>query len=186
MDLIKDIYQRLELKNRVIVAIDGPCASGKTTYADKLAKEFNGIVFHMDDYFLPKELKTKERFSEIGGNVHHERLEEEILKHIEEDTVTYQKYNCRIESFEETLTVLLPKVIIVEGSYSLRSNLRPYYDIKILLEIDSQEQLLRLEKRNKQLLERFVKEWIPLENKYFEEERLFEVSDYIFTTKNTK
>ena len=45
-----------------IIAIDGRCAAGKTTLAARLAKELGGDVIHMDDFFLPLELRTEERF----------------------------------------------------------------------------------------------------------------------------
>ena len=40
-------------KPRVIVAIDGRCAAGKTTLADHLKQELGTTVFHMDDFFSP-------------------------------------------------------------------------------------------------------------------------------------
>ena len=57
-----------------IIAIDGRCAAGKTTLAARLAKELGGDVIHMDDFFLPPALRTQERRSEPGGNVHYERF----------------------------------------------------------------------------------------------------------------
>ena len=66
-----------------IIAIDGRCAAGKTTLAARLAKELGGDVIHMDDFFLPLELRTEERFREPGGNVHYERFKTEVLKPLE-------------------------------------------------------------------------------------------------------
>ena len=79
----------------IVIAIDGRCASGKTTLAkalqteglpEKVAtektflKKQNVGVIHMDDFFLPRELRTKERLSEAGGNVDYERFAEEAEK----------------------------------------------------------------------------------------------------------
>ena len=63
-----------------LLAIDGRCASGKSTLAARIGAVYGCPVFHMDDYFLPAELRTAERFAEPGGNVHRERVEEEILR----------------------------------------------------------------------------------------------------------
>ncbi|MEI3593674.1 MAG: DUF3842 family protein [Lachnospiraceae bacterium] len=57
-----------------IIAIDGRCAAGKTTLAARLAKELGGDVIHMDDFFCRLTLRTQERRSEPGGNVHYERI----------------------------------------------------------------------------------------------------------------
>ena len=58
----------------MIIAIEGPCLSGKTTYANKLAAELSVScnVFHMDDFFLRPEQRTEERFNIPGGNVDYE------------------------------------------------------------------------------------------------------------------
>jgi len=63
------VRKLLASQERVIVAIDGRCGSGKTTLAALIAKEFDCSVFHMDDFFLPPGLRTPERLGEPGGNV---------------------------------------------------------------------------------------------------------------------
>ena len=70
----KRIDELLEQKNMVIVAIDGPCTSGKTTLAAKLAEIYDCNVFHMDNFFLRPEQRTAQRLSAPGENVDHERF----------------------------------------------------------------------------------------------------------------
>ena len=62
------IHRRLKENGRMKLAIDGMAASGKSTLACKLAEEFGGEVIHMDDFFLPMDLRTAERLEEPGGN----------------------------------------------------------------------------------------------------------------------
>lgn len=183
MKLYQEIEQRIKENKRVVIAIDGPCASGKSSFSEMLANKYNGIVFRMDDFFLPPELKTVQRLREIGGNVHYERIMREILTNLDEEYVTYRKYDCMTNELGDEQTVELPKVIMIEGAYSLRPDLRGYYDIKILLTVSEQIKLDRILKRNgTKMLERFINEWIPLENKYFEHEKLEKVADYIIDT----
>ena len=47
----------------------------------------------------------------------------------------------------------------------------------ICLAVDPAEQLRRLERRNPRMLQRFVDEWIPLENRYFEATNIQAVAD---------
>jgi len=177
-----DLMDRIKnSKGRIIIAIDGPCASGKSTLAQELAITFNGYVFHMDDFFLSETQKTKERLSEIGGNVDYERFLNEVLSNLRNDALTFKKFNCNIQDFEENLTIKLPRVIIVEGSYAMHPKLRDYYDIKVFLKINPKEQLARLKKRNPKLLNRFIDEWIPLENIYFTTEKIEKMSDIVIT-----
>ena len=67
------------IKRRVIVAIDGNCGSGKTTLASIIDSVYGCNVFHMDDFFLPLDLRTTERLSQAGGNVHYERFDSEVI-----------------------------------------------------------------------------------------------------------
>ena len=58
--------------------------------------------------------------------------------------------------------------MVVEGSYSCHPYFKEIDTKKIWIDIDRKEQIKRLEKRSKHLLDRFIKEWIPKENAYFE------------------
>ncbi|MEK3909347.1 P-loop NTPase fold protein [Oceanobacillus sp. FSL W7-1309] len=70
-----------KLDKATSIAIDGRCGSGKTSLAEMLKQEFDMNVFHMDDFFLPFEMKTKERLSESGGNVHYELFKRKYSLH---------------------------------------------------------------------------------------------------------
>ena len=76
---MKNIIEKIKENNIRIIAIDGRCASGKTTIGNELAKFLNAEVIHMDDFFLTPEMRTKERLNEVGGNVDRERFEKEVL-----------------------------------------------------------------------------------------------------------
>ena len=49
---VRRIEMLLAEQEHVFIAIDGPCASGKTTLARNLNERFGGNVLHMDDFFL--------------------------------------------------------------------------------------------------------------------------------------
>ena len=70
------IDRLLTQKSQVIVSIDGPCTSGKTTLTQKLSERYDCNVFHMDDFFLRPEQRTQARFAQPGGNVDYERFQE--------------------------------------------------------------------------------------------------------------
>ena len=73
--LLVRIDRLMAERERVLVAIDGGSASGKTTLGALLQSIYACPVFHMDDFFLRPEQRTPERFSEPGGNVDRERLQ---------------------------------------------------------------------------------------------------------------
>ena len=51
----------------LIVALDGRCASGKTTLAALLQQQTGCSVVHMDHFFLRPEQRTRERLGGRGG-----------------------------------------------------------------------------------------------------------------------
>lgn len=165
-----DRVERLLAAGRcAFVAIDGPCASGKTVFAASLHERFGGNVLHMDDFFLRPEQRTPERFAEPGGNVDRERFEAEVLKPLAAGkAVRYRPWDCHTGDFATSRSVEPAALTVVEGSYSMHPALRGYYDLTMCLIVDPSERLRRLEARNPRMLQRFIDEWIPLENRYFE------------------
>lgn len=184
---VQAVIERIERvyteRERVFVAIDGPCTSGKTTLATVLQRRFGGNVLHMDDFFLRPEQRTPERFAEPGGNVDRERFEDEVLAPLAAGKIAqYRPWDCHTGDFAASHNVEPARLTIVEGSYSMHHALRGYYDLMICLTIDSGEQLRRLEARNPRMLQRFIDEWIPLENRYFASTETRTAADMIVDT----
>ena len=184
---VQAVIERIERvyteRERVFVAIDGPCTSGKTTLATVLQRRFGGNVLHMDDFFLRPEQRTPERFAEPGGNVDRERFEDEVLAPLAAGKIAqYRPWDCHTGDFAASRNVEPARLTIVEGSYSMHPALRGYYDLMICLTIDSGEQLRRLETRNPRMLQRFIDEWIPLENRYFASTETRTAADMIVDT----
>lgn len=184
---VQAVIERIERvyteRERVFVAIDGPCTSGKTTLATVLQRRFGGNVLHMDDFFLRPEQRTPERFAEPGGNVDRERFEDEVLAPLAAGKIAqYRPWDCHTGDFAASHNVEPARLTIIEGSYSMHPALRGYYDLMICLTIDSGEQLRRLEARNPRMLQRFIDEWIPLENRYFASTETRTAADMIVDT----
>ena len=184
IDIIeKKICELQKSKERVFIAIDGRCASGKSTLAHYLAKRTDAAIIHMDDFFLPPEKKTAQRLSIPGENTDHERLLFELLVPLyQKGEAEYRPFNCHTVSLGEKIRIENKRTIIVEGVYSCHRELTPYYDVKIFLSVDKETQLKRLKRRSsKQIFEKFKNEWIPLEEKYFEEYKTEYFADLKFT-----
>lgn len=173
--MVEQISRMAARRGRVMVAIDGRSGAGKTTLAEKLHDRLDSTVFHMDDFFLRPEQRTEERAGEIGGNVDYERFLQEVLLPLKEGApVTYRPYDCQMQCLKEP-TIILPKPIsIIEGSYSCHPTLWSYYDLRIFLTIQQQEQALRIRARNGARAEAFFTKWIPMEEAYFSH---FQIAD---------
>lgn len=166
----EETEKRSAAKERVIIAIDGRCASGKSTLGRALAKELGCVLIHMDDFFLRPEQRTPERLAQAGENVDHGRFLEEVLSPLAQGvSFTYRPWECHRQDFGEPITVEPAKTAIVEGSYACHPDLWDYYDLRIFLTVDRETQLDRIAVRNgKEGLAAFKEKWIPLEERYFE------------------
>ena len=186
MERIINIIENINKNKRLLViGIDGPCASGKTTIAAKLEKKLGAQVIHTDDFFLPLELKTPERISQPGGNIHYERFSQEIANGIESDKpFEYGVYRCCEGRIAEKKTVNSKGIIVVEGSYSLHPLMGVDYALRVFVEAPLEIRLERILERNgKEKLEEFKEKWIPLENKYFEHFGIKEKCDIVIEQK---
>lgn len=156
-------------KEPVLVAIDGVCGGGKTMLGEWIAMQYDCNLFHMDDFFLRKEQRTKERYEQPGGNVDYERFYEEILKPLlVGKECFYRKFDCSTLTLGEAKRVAWKRLNIVEGSYSQHPYFGNSYQLRVFLELSPEEQYRRLLNRVPEKINRFVEEWIPLENQYFE------------------
>ena len=179
------------IEGRKIIAIDGRSAAGKTTLAEELLAVTGGDILHMDDFFLPPELRTAQRYSEPGGNIHRERFQEEILPFLRnESIVKYRRFDCQKGAYDANLlsldtsrTVIIEgayRTVIIEGAYSLLPVFGKYYDISIFVDIDPERQLERIRKRNgKEKAEVFRTKWIPLEEAYIKAYSIDKSADLI-------
>ncbi len=164
------IKNTLEQKPNAVIAIDGNCASGKTTLAAKLSGKSGLQVIHMDDFFLPPEMRTDERLSQAGGNIHYERFNDEVSAGIASGTeFEFRMFSCRTGNYSGCVKINPALPVLIEGAYSIHPEIKIDYDLKIFLEADIKTQLERIEKRNGvDAVEVFKSKWIPLENLYFE------------------
>ena len=166
------LRQRLAAGQRTLCVIDGCCGAGKTTLAAALSEQFaNAPVIHMDDFFLPFDLRTPERLAQPGGNVHHERFAREVLPGLESGgPFCYRRFDCATGQLEEKHCPEAP-LIIVEGSYSLHPAFQAAWQrldaLTVFLSVGEEEQLRRIARRAPEKLQAFVEKWIPLEKNYF-------------------
>lgn len=162
----------------IIIAIDGRCASGKTTLAKAISEQIDCNVIHMDDFFLRPEQRTANRLATPGENIDHERFLEEVLIPLSKGLpVTYHPFDCHKMGFGEEILLSPKKINIVEGSYSYHPSLRDYYAYTFFLTISLEEQMKRIiDREGVEKAKIFKEKWIPLEEEYF---KTLEVTEWI-------
>lgn len=175
-----ELIENIKNKQHLILAIDGMSASGKSTLANELHQLLGGNLFHLDDFFLPLEKRTKERLEEPGGNVDYERFLEEVLIPIsKQETVYYRRFDCSTMTLQKASVINYSSINIIEGSYAMHPIFTKYYTDCVVLYVSPQTQLQRLKVRSPNQLDMFVHRWIPLENQYFKYYQIYQKYPYI-------
>lgn len=167
------------LPSKSIISLEGRCASGKSTITSKLKHKYT--IIPIDDFFLPINLKTKERLNEIGGNINYElvkkmlvELKQALKRNLE--VFSYSAFDCNKQEYY-TKEIILKDKVILEGVYSASIYFRELIDKIAYLFVDKETQLKRI--NNRSLKEKFINEWIPLEEKYFKHILIEEIADII-------
>lgn len=167
--LVQVIQTLLDEKGRALVALEGMSASGKTTLAAALATVFCANVYHMDDFFLPADLRRPDWQQIPAGNMDMARFAQEVLKPlIQGEEVAYRPYRCQ-DGVMGARRIMPPRPLqIVEGAYCTHPALGAPYDLTLFVTVDPAVQRQRILARNgMEGLKRFEQIWIPMEQRYF-------------------
>lgn len=168
--IIDEALVQTDVTETVNIAVDGVCGGGKSTLGKVLAGQYDCNLFHMDDFFLRPEQRTPERYAQPGGNVDYERFQAEVFEHLHDKKgLTYRPFDCRRMELGASRTVPYRRLNIIEGSYSCHPYFGDIYQIRFFVELPAEEQRARILARNgEEKYRRFVNEWIPMENRYFD------------------
>lgn len=175
---------RMGEKQPLVVAIEGRCASGKTTLAEALRRHYGCQVIHMDHFFLRPQQRTPERLARPGENIDHERFLEEVLTPLGDGKeFSYRPFDCSCQALAAPVTIEPGDLTIIEGAYACHSELWDRYDLRIFLTVPPEEQMVRILRRNGEGMARIFRDrWIPMEEAYFEAFRVADRCDACFGT----
>ena len=135
----------------IMIGIAGGSGSGKSTFTNRLKKEFGDqvtVIYH-DNYYksndgIPFEIRQKENYD------HPDAFETDLLiTHLKAlrrgETVQCPVYDySQHNRTDQTIELKPSRIIIVEGILVLENpELRSLFDIKIYVEADADERLIR-------------------------------------------
>ncbi|MFM1541478.1 uridine kinase [Helcococcus ovis] len=139
------------MNNVTIIGVCGGSASGKTTIVDKLKKQYDNdlVVLGHDFYYKAHNELSYSQRAEL--NYDHpsafdtDRLIEDIKKLKNGEEIYRPVYDYTIHNRSDEVVLVKPKpVIVVEGILILENKeLRDMMDIKVFVETDADERILR-------------------------------------------
>jgi len=164
----------------ILIGIDGPGGSGKSTFAAALARRLQQerisvAVVHMDDFFLPSTQRPAgdgvDRPS--GSDFDWQRLRDQVLIPLAHHQLTsYQRYDWLTDKLSEWHTLAGCHVVIVEGIYTLLHELRALYDLTIWIDCPRAIRLARgIVRDGEAARTQWECDWMPAEDHYMATDR---------------
>jgi uridine kinase len=187
LELLAGLLLERRPPNPLRVAIDGPDGAGKTMLADELAELLAGkrpvIRAGLDGFHNPRELRYRRGPDSPEGyfldSFDYEALRTLLLEPL--DPGGSRRYRRALFDYRVDEQVAAPEeeaapdsVLLFDGVFLLRRELRPFWDFSIFVQADFDETLRRAEARDRELMggveavrERYRKRYIPGQKLYF-------------------
>lgn len=194
-DLSEVLASHPRKHSTLLIAVDGPGGSGKSTLAQSMADHtVQSTVLHLDDFFFPSHLRPSSRgdMTEVGGDLDWRRMRNQVLTPLSRDQPgNHQRYDWGRDTLADWHTVAVGGMVIVEGVYSLRNELRDFYDLRIWVTCPKEVYLARgLERAMVEWPDRSIEasrelwenRWIPAEERYAREHRPDLIADFVIDT----
>jgi uridine kinase len=174
--------ERLARENDlVLIGIDGRGGAGKSTLARELARQLDATVIEFDDFYRPSAARLPPGDPDIGGNFEWRRLRDQALLPLSRgEEARYQRYDWETDSMAEWHSVPARGVVVIDGNYSTREELRGLYDFRIWVEAPHAVRLARgLERDGEGARGRWLDEWMPEEERYLAAQEPWRFADLV-------
>jgi len=138
-------------KNCYFIGIAGGTGSGKSTFTNRLKEAFGDkitVIYH-DNYYLRQDHLTFEERKKCNYD-HPDSFETSLLVEHLNQLKAGNSIECPVYDYtqhnrsDKTVTIFPSRVIIIEGILALHDErLRDLFDIKVFVEADADERILR-------------------------------------------
>ncbi len=161
------------VSGRLIVGIDGAGGAGKSTLARGISDAFPGRVsiVRCDDFYRPlidaqySRLTPEEAYENYFD---WQRLRDEALIPLRGGkSARYRRYDWSTDRIAEWIEVESREIVLVEGVFSTRPELRPLLDVAIFIETPREERIRRMSARP-QGSTSWMDHWMAAEDWYLE------------------
>ena len=178
-----------------LVAIDGLGGAGKSYLAGALANELRThrnvevAIVHGDDFFLPSERRSfpPAKQKPIGADFDWRRLVEQVVDPLRRgQDARYQVYDWDRDALAAWLTIPAGALVLIEGVYMLRPELRDLYDLRVWVDCPRQIRLARgIARDGEAWRPRWEQDWMPSEDRYVAECQPIAIADVVVSGKES-
>jgi uridine kinase len=155
----------------VVITIDGPAGSGKTTLALTLEREIDSsYTIHMDELY------------EGWGSTMTPTLTSKLITILEsvakDESVLFTPFNWLGNCPGTPISVKAPKYLIIEGVGAGQSSIRKFVSLAIWIEVPEDEGLARVLERDGPEVAEFMPSFIEAQAAHFSKEDTKKSADY--------
>lgn len=178
------IDRRKKKGERLFVAIDGGAGAGKSTLAKGIRDQRAGVSILRTDHLFrplneyPAARLTPEQLYKLYFPW--DRMRDEALIPLHRgETASYQRYDWSADRLLGWISVEPAQIVLVEGVYSGRPELRAMLDTVIFVDAPRDERLRRMLARGPNPFGDWMTPWMAAEDWYFEHIRLRDTADLV-------
>lgn len=166
-----DILQRLmqlhdDTTRALVVAIDGGSGAGKTSLAHYVARELDHVtIISTNDFLMP----LAQQQNDVGAELDWRRLKDQVLIPLAKSKpIKYWRYDPTEPTTQQWVDVVPNGIVVIEGAYSTRLELAPYYDVKMWVEAPMRIRLERMVQKDGDNTRDYWSAYLPNEVAYME------------------
>ena len=158
----------------MLIGIDGLAGSGKSTLAMQLNERLlESAIVCVDDFYVTMLSSNMERLNPERDYIAYfdwKRLRDAVLEPLSKGIqARYRHYDWSTNTYGEWLAVEPGRIVFVEGVYSTRPELRPYFSLTLYIETPRDIRLSRIINRRYKDLS-WIDRWMAVEDWYQEHE----------------
>jgi uridine kinase len=157
----------------LIVGIDGPGGSGKSTLGRLLGATLGAVVVEGDDFYWPSPQPEAPDLDgkTIGSNFDWRRLRDQVIAPAAARLpVRYQRYDWDNDQLGVWVEIAAGAPIVIEGLFVTRPEIRHLLTVRIWVETPRTTRLARgLARDGEKARTQWEEEWMPEEDRYVEQ-----------------
>ena len=200
---MQKLFQKIESlqspSRTVLIGIDGLGGAGKSTISELLSGYFQNqnktrvIILHIDDFIHPRAIRYNPDIPEWKCYYHLQWRYDYFIQHVLQPLRNGQDFNDSITFYDKEndcyfsrqVTIPVGSLVIVEGIFLQREELRDMFDYMIYLDISEETRLQRVLKRDgyigsqQQIHDKYENRYFPAERIYIREYNPVAMADYV-------
>jgi uridine kinase len=171
--LIGSLQRKRPAQRPLLVCIDGPGGSGKSTIARGLAAASDDVqLVQVDDFYRPSSDRCAVPVADrpTGGDFDLDRLRTEVLLPLRSGLLAnYHVYDWTTDRVSSQTVAVTKPIVIVEGVYSFSRGLSELFDFSLWVDCPRDVRLRRgLARDGEAARSRWEHDWMPGEEQYIQ------------------